>query len=122
MTLDAWLTLAILVALFVMLIKTRLPAWIIFLGALTVALTLGLAPEEELLKGFSNSGVITGCCRDVRHRRHYPGGRQAGWVSALPETGAASYFAAGGHWQRLSQQHPAGGDDDSRHPRPGPHG
>ena len=59
MTLDAWLTLAILVALFVMLIKTKLPAWIIFLGALTVALTLGLAPEEELLKGFSNSGVIT---------------------------------------------------------------
>jgi di/tricarboxylate transporter len=59
MTLDAWLTLAILVALFVMLIKTKLPAWIIFLGALTIALTLGLAPEEELLKGFSNSGVIT---------------------------------------------------------------
>lgn len=59
MTLDAWLTLAILVALFVMLIKTNLPAWIIFLGALTVALTLGLAPEQELLKGFSNSGVLT---------------------------------------------------------------
>ncbi|RMF03421.1 MAG: hypothetical protein D6768_05940 [Chloroflexi bacterium] len=59
MTLDAWLTLAILVALFVMLIKTNLPAWVIFLGALTAALTLGLAPEEELLKGFSNAGVIT---------------------------------------------------------------
>ena len=59
MTLDAWLTLAILVALFVMLIKTRLPAWIIFLGALTAALTLRLAPEEDLLKGFSNAGVIT---------------------------------------------------------------
>ncbi len=59
MTLEAWITLSILIVMFVLLIKTKLPAWIIFLGALTTAITLRLAPEEELLKGFSNSGVLT---------------------------------------------------------------
>ena len=59
MTLAAWLTVAILLSLFVLLILTKLPPWVIFLGALTAAITLRLAPENELLLGFANSGVIT---------------------------------------------------------------
>lgn len=59
MPLDTWLTLALLSGLFILLIFTELPPWVIFLGALTVAITLRLAPENELLLGFSNSGVIT---------------------------------------------------------------
>lgn len=59
MTTEAWIMLAILVVMFAMLVATKLPAWVIFLGTLTVTMTLGLAPETELLKGFSNPGVIT---------------------------------------------------------------
>ena len=59
MTLAAYLTLALLAVLFLLLIKTKIPAPAIFLGALTVAITLKLAPTGELLKGFSNQGMLT---------------------------------------------------------------
>ncbi len=59
MTLDAYLTLLILVLTFGFLIKTRLPATVIFLGALTLAITFELAPAKECLKGFSNQGMLT---------------------------------------------------------------
>ena len=59
MSLDAYLTLALLVVLFVLLIKTKIPAPAIFIGALTAAITLKLAPVPELLKGFSNLGMLT---------------------------------------------------------------
>jgi di/tricarboxylate transporter len=59
MTISAWITLAILLAMFVLLFASRLPAAAIFLGALTLCLTLRLAPEAALLAGFSNSGVLT---------------------------------------------------------------
>ena len=59
MTLNAYLTLALLVLTFGFLIKTKLPAAAIFLGALSAAITLKLAPIQELLKGFSNQGMLT---------------------------------------------------------------
>lgn len=59
MTLDAYLTLVLLLALFVLLIKTKIPAPAIFVGTLTAAMTLKLAPVLELLKGFSNPGMLT---------------------------------------------------------------
>ena len=59
MTLSAYLTLAILIVTFGLLIKTRLPAAAVFMGALAAAITLKLAPTEELLKGFSNQGMLT---------------------------------------------------------------
>ncbi len=59
MTLEAYLTLALLVVLFVLLIKTKIPAPAIFVGALTTAMTLDLAPVPALLKGFSNPGMLT---------------------------------------------------------------
>jgi len=59
MPIDAWITLALLLGLFALLIATKLPPWVIFLGTLTIAITLELAPENELLLGFSNSGVLT---------------------------------------------------------------
>ncbi len=59
MTLDAWLTIAILAATFVALLATRVPPVTIFLGALTLSVTLGLAPLDRSLAGFSNSGVLT---------------------------------------------------------------
>ncbi len=59
MTLSAYLTLAILVVTFGLLIKTKLPAAAVFMGALAAAITLNLAPTDELLKGFSNQGMLT---------------------------------------------------------------
>jgi di/tricarboxylate transporter len=59
LSIDAWITLALLVITFILLFATKLPPVVIFLGALTAAITLGLAPVTDLLKGFSNAGVIT---------------------------------------------------------------
>lgn len=59
MTVDAWLTIAILAATFVALLATRLPPVTIFLGALTLSVTFDLAPLDRSLAGFSNSGVLT---------------------------------------------------------------
>lgn len=59
MTVDAWLTIAILAVTFVALLATRLPPVTIFLGALTLSVTFDLAPIDCSLAGFSNSGVLT---------------------------------------------------------------
>ena len=56
---QAWVMLGILILMFALLIWNRLPAWLVFMGTLTVAMTLKLAPAEALLKGFSNTGVLT---------------------------------------------------------------
>ncbi|MBT8507469.1 hypothetical protein AZH53_03375 [Methanomicrobiaceae archaeon CYW5] len=58
MTPDAWLTLLLLIALFALLVRTKIPPWVLFAGAITAAMTLGLAPPADLLKGFSNTSVI----------------------------------------------------------------
>jgi di/tricarboxylate transporter len=59
MTFEAWIMLAILIVMFGLLIWNKLPTWIVFVGTVAVSMTLRLAPEEDLLKGFANSGVIT---------------------------------------------------------------
>jgi di/tricarboxylate transporter len=59
MTVTAYLTLALLLTLFILLIKTKIPAPALFVGAVAVAMTLKLAPAQELLKGFSNPGMLT---------------------------------------------------------------
>jgi di/tricarboxylate transporter len=53
------LTLVLLVAMFAVMAWDKLPTWLVFLGAMTVAMTLQLAPPTGLLKGFSNAGVLT---------------------------------------------------------------
>ncbi len=59
MTFEAWIMLSILIIMFGLLVWNKLPAWIVFMGTLTVTMTLQLAPENDLLKGFANSGVAT---------------------------------------------------------------
>jgi di/tricarboxylate transporter len=59
MPVDAWLTLILLVVMFAVMAWDKLPTWVVFLGAMTVAMTLRLAPPAGLLKGFSNAGVLT---------------------------------------------------------------
>ncbi len=59
MSWEAWIVLALLVLMFTLLIVTKLPAWVVFLGTLTITMLLGVAPQEDFLAGFSNSGVLT---------------------------------------------------------------
>jgi di/tricarboxylate transporter len=59
LSIDAWLTIAILVATFVALLATKLPPATVFLGALTLCVTFGLAPLDRSLAGFANPGVLT---------------------------------------------------------------
>jgi len=59
MTLESWLTVAILAATFAALLGTKLPPVTVFLGALTLCITFRLAPLERSLAGFANSGVLT---------------------------------------------------------------
>ncbi|MBV8553200.1 MAG: SLC13 family permease [Acidobacteriaceae bacterium] len=56
---QAWLSLILLVSMFALMAWDKLPTWVVFLAALTVAMTLHLAPPSGLLKGFSNAGVLT---------------------------------------------------------------
>ncbi len=59
MVFDAWLTLVILAATFATLVATKLPPVTVFIGALTLCITFGLAPIERCLAGFANPGVMT---------------------------------------------------------------
>lgn len=59
MSWEAWMVLGLLALMFTLLIVTRLPAWVVFLGTLTATMALGLADERSALAGFSNSGVLT---------------------------------------------------------------
>ena len=59
MTIDAWLTIAILALTFIALLATKLPPATVFLGALTLSVTFDLAPLDRSLAGFANPGVLT---------------------------------------------------------------
>ncbi len=59
MPFQAWVTLGIFALMFALLIWDRLPTWLVFVGTLTAAMTLKLAPAQALLNGFSNPGVLT---------------------------------------------------------------
>ena len=59
MTIDAYITIAILALTFGLLIKTRIPPAAVFLGALALTMTFRLAPLDQTLDGFSNSGMLT---------------------------------------------------------------
>ena len=54
-----WITTAILIGMFGLLIKTKIPPVVVFVGALTLTITFRLAPLAESLKGFSNQGMLT---------------------------------------------------------------
>lgn len=45
--------------MFVVLVWNKLPIWLVFIGTITVAMTLQLTSPAALLKGYSNTGVVT---------------------------------------------------------------
>jgi len=59
MSVDQYITIAILALTFAFLIKGKISPVAIFVGALTLTITFRLAPLNESLKGFSNPGMLT---------------------------------------------------------------
>src|SRR5271166_3382207 len=59
MPIQAWVTLLLLVAMFAVLTSDKLPTWLVFIATLTAMMTLKLASQQALVKGFSNVGVLT---------------------------------------------------------------
>lgn len=78
MSLDAWLTIGILVATFVALLATRLPPATVFLGALTLSCHVRPRTPGPQLSGLLQSGrtddwrTIHGRRGYVFHWRHQP--------------------------------------------------
>ena len=54
----AWITIATVLAIFVVMARTRVPAEVTFLGALTVLLVTGVVTEEEGMAGFGSEPVV----------------------------------------------------------------
>ena len=95
MTIAAWLTLALLFAMFVFLVWNKVPIWLVFIATLTVAMTLRLASPPALLKGFSNTGVVTVAALYPVAAGMYATGAitlLSEWAIGLPKTLSAARF------------------------------
>lgn len=54
----AWITIATIAGIFVIMARTRIRAEVVFLGALTVLLVTGVVTEEEGMAGFGSEPVV----------------------------------------------------------------
>ena len=55
---HAWITIGLVVGMFVTLMKTRLPADMVFLGVMALLVICGCLPVNEALSGFSSTTVV----------------------------------------------------------------
>ena len=55
---HAWITLITVLGIFVVMARTRIPAVVVFLGALTVLLLFGVVSEEGGMAGFGSEPVV----------------------------------------------------------------
>ena len=51
---QAWITIITVMSIFIVMARTRIPAEVVFLGALTVLLIFGIVTEEEGMAGFGS--------------------------------------------------------------------
>lgn len=59
MGVEAWIAVAVVLAVFGFLAFGRYPPYVVLLGGLAVLLAGGIIDAHEALAGFSNSGVVT---------------------------------------------------------------
>ena len=59
MSLDAWLSLAVVIAVFPLMAVSRLGPDIVLLGAVILLLTLGVIEPDQALAGFASTGLFT---------------------------------------------------------------
>ena len=55
---QAWMTIVLVVGMFITLMKTRLPADMVFLSVMALLIIFGCLPAAEALKGFSSTTVV----------------------------------------------------------------
>lgn len=55
---HAWITMLTVLSIFIVMARTRIPAEIVFLGALTILLVTGVVSEEEGMAGFGSEPVV----------------------------------------------------------------
>ncbi|MBQ9229825.1 MAG: SLC13 family permease [Prevotella sp.] len=58
LSLQAWITITTVIGIFVVMAKTRIPAVVAFLGAMTVLLVTGIVTESEGMAGFGSEPVV----------------------------------------------------------------
>lgn len=58
LSLPAWITLATVLSIFPVMAHTRVPASVVFMGAVTVLLVFGVVTEEEGMAGFGSEPVV----------------------------------------------------------------
>ena len=58
LTLQAWVTIATIFSIVVVMARTRVPVEVAFLGALTILLVFGIVTEAEGLAGFGSEPVV----------------------------------------------------------------
>ena len=56
---QAWAVIAITVAVFTTALMTKIPTYVIFMGAVTLLLVLGILTPKEGIAGFSSTAVVT---------------------------------------------------------------
>lgn len=54
----AWITIALVLVMFSLLLFTKLPADVVFVGGMAVLLVCGVLPAREVLSGFSSESVV----------------------------------------------------------------
>lgn len=78
MSIDAWLTIGVVIALLIGLMKNSLPPDLLFLGGTAFLAVIGIITPEQAFAGFSNAGMLTVAFLFVV-------------VAALRETGVLDY-------------------------------
>jgi di/tricarboxylate transporter len=87
MSVDAWLTIGILILTFVALLATKLPPATVFLGALTLSVTFDLAPLDRSL-------TLRLAARSIDYGTLFVLGAAIGVAAAVSESGLAAEIAA----------------------------
>lgn len=59
LSIYAWITVVTVIAMFTLLLRTKLPVEIVFLGGIAVLYITGVLSTEEALSGFSSTSVVT---------------------------------------------------------------
>ena len=66
LSLNAWITIVLVLVMFGLLLFTKLPADVVFVGGMAVLLVCGVLPAKEVLSGFS---TVRGGGRPGLYRR-----------------------------------------------------
>ncbi|MGV3483790.1 MAG: SLC13 family permease, partial [Planctomycetaceae bacterium] len=59
MSMDAWITLAVVCVLFLGLVRDLAPPDLLFVAATSIFAVLGIITPNEAFAGFSNAGMLT---------------------------------------------------------------